>query len=312
MIKHTEYSAGVNAMDIEVYFPNMTSTLQISGCGFGVKPPGWSYPMHHHHLFELLYCFSGEATQVMKSYELTLHTGDWIIVKSGARHRTDNRSGSPYSFFNIHFDVDDPELRRRLSGADCGYLSRSEAENTGLPGYMKQIERIMTAGLVGEQDHGSGMLALQHLDPLHKIELQACILLIVKEIAEQSAALTQAPIKERPPAASSLETDIAHAVEERLQRMASPDSEDSIAHIAKEMHMSRSQCTKIFTKVYGVSPRRYVSLLIVNQAKHLLVTTSLSIEDISIRLGFRSLSHFSRQFRRWTGTSPLQYRPKHE
>ncbi|MEF3307696.1 AraC family transcriptional regulator [Paenibacillus sp. GYB004] len=299
-------------MDIEVYFPNMTSTLQISGCGFGVKPPGWSYPMHHHHLFELLYCFSGEATQVMNNYELTLHSGDWIIVKSGARHQTDNRSDSPYSFFNIHFDVDDPELRRRLGGVDCGYLSSSEAETTGLPGYMKRIERIMTAGLVGERDHPAGMLALQQLDPLLKIELQACILLIVKEIAEQSASLTPTAIQKRPSAASSLETDIAHAVEERLQRMASPESEDSIAQIAKEMHMSRSQCTKIFTKVYGVSPRRYVSLLIANQAKHLLVTTSLSIEDISIRLGFRSLSHFSRQFRRWTGTSPLQYRPKHE
>lgn len=299
-------------MDIEVYFPNMTSTLQISGCGFGVKPPGWSYPMHHHHLFELLYCFGGEATQVMNGYELTLRPGDWLIVKSGARHRTDNRSDSPYSFFNIHFDVDDPELRRRLSGADCGYLACSKAEETELPGYMKRIERIMTAGLAVEQDNLSGMLALQRLDPLHKIELQACILLIVKEIAEQSAAMTPVPMKGRPPAASSLETDIAHAVEERLQRMASADSEDSITQIAKEMHMSRSQCTKIFTKVYGVSPRRYVSLLIVNQAKHLLVTTSLSIEDISVRLGFRSLSHFSRQFRRWTGTSPMQYRPKQE
>ncbi|TMV44621.1 helix-turn-helix domain-containing protein [Paenibacillus mesophilus] len=299
-------------MDIQVYFPNMTSTLQITGCGFNVKPPGWSYPNHHHHLFELMYSFSGEALQHVNRGTVRLETGDWLLIKSGVKHRTDNRSDSPYAFFNIHFDVDDPELRKKLSAADYGLLPRANAERTQLPGLMRQIERILTDSLTMEPRDATEAIPPGRIGPGPRIELQAYVLLIIKEIADNSPVFRVTPDHESFPVSSSMETDIAHAVEERLVRMAHSPAEHSIAEIAGQLHISRSQCTKTFTKVYGVSPRRYVSQLIESRAKFLLVTTSMSIEDIALELGFRSLSHFSRQFRRWTGLSPLQYRPKHE
>ncbi|PYI51789.1 helix-turn-helix domain-containing protein [Paenibacillus flagellatus] len=303
-------------MDIEMYFPNMTSTLQLTGCGFGVKPPGWSYPTHHHHLFELLYCYGGEAEQHVNGRAFPLREGDWLRIKSGVRHRTDNRSETPYSFFNIHFDVDDPELRKRLSGSDYGLLTRAEAERTGLPVYIRRIETILTEGLVDTPGGMREKIALTRLSPGRRLELQAYVLLLIGEIADSAGAeplaASVSPEADRKTGFTAFETDIAHAVEERLQRMASSGADDSIARIADELHISRSQCTKIFTKVYGVSPRRYVSRLIETRAKHLLVTTGRTVEDISLELGFRSLSHFSRQFRRWTGLSPLQYRPKRQ
>lgn len=299
-------------MDIQVYFPNMTSTLQITGCGFNVKPPGWSYPNHHHHLFELMCGFGGEANQYANRSMVRLQAGDWLLIKAGVKHRTDNRSDSPYAFFNIHFDVDDPELRKRLSAADYGLLPRADAERTQLPGLMRQIERILTDSLTTEPRDAAEPVSLGRIGPGPRIELQAYVLLIIKEIADSPSIFRITTDHASLPVSSSLETDIAHAVEERLQRMARSPVDHSIADIAGQLHISRSQCTKTFTKVYGVSPRKYVSQLIESRAKFLLVTTSMSIEDIALELGFRSLSHFSRQFRRWTGLSPLQYRPKHE
>ncbi|RKN86970.1 AraC family transcriptional regulator [Paenibacillus ginsengarvi] len=301
-------------MDMELYFPNMTSTLQISGCGFGVKPPGWSYPNHHHHLFELLYCFGGEAVHYTNGMATPLREGDWIWIKSGVKHRMENASDAPYSFFNVHFDIDDPELRKTLSARDYGLLTGSEAKRTKLPGYMERIEQLMSDGMTKEPQQHSGKLPPLRLGPATKIELQACILLLIHQITGYVAEREPLPAQHMQPvsAASALETDIAHAVEERLQQMALAPAEQTITQIADQLHISRSQCTKTFTKVYGVSPRRYVSRLIENRAKLLLVTTSMSVEDISLELGFRSLSHFSRQFRRWTGVSPMQYRPKRE
>lgn len=299
-------------MEIEVYFPNMTSTLQITGCGFNVKPPGWSYPMHHHHLFELAYGFSGEAHQHVNGHTVCVREGDWLLVKSGVKHGTDNRSDSPYAFFNIHFDVDDPGLRKRLSAADYGLLPRADAEKTRLPFHMKHIERILTESLMSSPPGTANPIPLNRIGPGPKIELQAYVLLIVKEMADSTVIRSSLENNAALPVISTPETDLAHAVEERLQLMALSPAEETIAGIARQLHISRSQCTKTFTKVYGVSPRRYVSRLIAGRAKFLLVTTSMSIEDIALELGFRSLSHFSRQFRRWTGVSPLQYRPKHE
>jgi AraC-like DNA-binding protein len=75
--------------------------------------------------------------------------------------------------------------------------------------------------------------------------------------------------------------------------------------------MSRNRCTKIFTQVYGISPRQYVSELKLKQAKELLVLTDVTVEEIARRLGFSSVHHFSRQFHRWTGKPPSHFRPKH-
>lgn len=87
--------------------------------------------------------------------------------------------------------------------------------------------------------------------------------------------------------------------------------EATVAGVAKEMNLSRSQCSKLFSKVYGLSPRQYVSQQKLKLAKELLVTTHLPMTDIAEKLGFQSASHFSRQFRRWTGQSPSEFKPRH-
>ncbi|MNC59455.1 DNA-binding transcriptional regulator AraC [compost metagenome] len=57
-----------------------------------------------------------------------------------------------------------------------------------------------------------------------------------------------------------------------------------------------------------MSPRQYLSDLIIRHAKLLLLDNSLSVEAIAHRLGYRDVSHFSKQFKRWTGLPPMGYR----
>ncbi len=52
----------------------------------------------------------------------------------------------------------------------------------------------------------------------------------------------------------------------------------------------------------------YLSIVQIRKAKELIIHTPMTIEEIAIELGFASLSHFSRQFKRWTGFNPQQFR----
>jgi len=61
------------------------------------------------------------------------------------------------------------------------------------------------------------------------------------------------------------------------------------------------------TKNY-MRPRKYLSELKLHEAKVLIQQAHLSLTDIAERLGYSHLSHFSRQFKRWTGISPMEYR----
>ena len=70
-------------MDTAFRFPNIIHTLQVTGCHFDSQPPGWSYPRHHHHLFELLYCLEGEVLQEIHRESFTSRQGEWLLIKSG-------------------------------------------------------------------------------------------------------------------------------------------------------------------------------------------------------------------------------------
>lgn len=37
----------------------------------------------------------------------------------------------------------------------------------------------------------------------------------------------------------------------------------------------------------------------------------LSVEDVSRRLGYKDIAHFSRQFKRWTGEPPGKFRGRY-
>jgi AraC family transcriptional regulator len=295
-------------------FPNMIQTLQVVGCHFGLQSPGWAYPRHHHHLFELLYCSEGEVMHELNRQSITMFAGDWLLIKSGVRHQSANQSTVHYGYFNVHFDLDDTEIRSLLAATPYQLIRQKEASTSKLRSYVGELEAVVARNRLLEQDAEQAESSQLLFED--KLLLQSYTLLIIHDVlallrAQQSAVVktTRESTTATNRDASLFSTDVAHAIEEKLSL--GLGEEASVAGIAKELNMSRSQCSKLFSKVYGLSPRQYVSQLKLKQAKELLVTTHLSMNLIADKLGFQSASHFSRQFRRWTGQSPSEFRPKH-
>ena len=82
----------------------------------------------------------------------------------------------------------------------------------------------------------------------------------------------------------------------------------SVSYYAEKMNLSASHFAHIFKKSIGISPIQYRNILRINNAKTLLLTTNLSIEDIAFELGYNSVSIFSKHFKKATHISPLNYR----
>ena len=82
----------------------------------------------------------------------------------------------------------------------------------------------------------------------------------------------------------------------------------SLEGIASEINMSYSWFRKIFKEYTGFSPASYIQEMKLQRAKHLLVSSDLSIKEIAYNLNFDSISYFSSTFRKKTGYTPLQYR----
>jgi AraC family transcriptional regulator len=296
-------------------FPNIINTLQVTGCHFGLKPPGWHYPRHHHHLFELLYCVEGEVAHEMNRDAITMQAGDWLLIKSGVRHQSSNTAKSDYGFFNVHFDLDDPEIRSLLSATPYRLIRHKEAERSKLRYYVSELEEVMQRNRTKQPEAEATAAESSPLRFEDKLLLQSYTLLIIHDVLQlvrehkHGSIRGQAIAAEKEKDPSLFTADIAHMIEEKLSLGLCEEA--TVAGVATEMNLSRSQCSKLFSKVYGLSPRQYVSQQKLKLAKELLVTTHLPMTDIAEKLGFHSASHFSRQFRRWTGQSPSEFKPRH-
>lgn len=77
---------------------------------------------------------------------------------------------------------------------------------------------------------------------------------------------------------------------------------------ASQMCLSPKYLSNVLKQTLNLSPNKCIDEALVRQAKSLLSSTSLSVQEISDRLGFQNQSHFGTFFRRQTGCSPSDFR----
>ncbi|MDE6389345.1 MAG: AraC family transcriptional regulator [Lachnospiraceae bacterium] len=81
-----------------------------------------------------------------------------------------------------------------------------------------------------------------------------------------------------------------------------------IADLAGEVNLNEQYFCRLFKKAIGLTPMEYINEYRIKQTRRLLEETNLSVTDICLECGFHNLGNFLREFRRHTGTTPLQYR----
>lgn len=82
----------------------------------------------------------------------------------------------------------------------------------------------------------------------------------------------------------------------------------SLGQVAKAVNVSTFYFCKMFKKITGLNFTDYVSRVRVERAKNLLLNPNLRVSEIAYEVGFQSLTHFNRVFKKILGQSPTQYR----
>lgn len=82
----------------------------------------------------------------------------------------------------------------------------------------------------------------------------------------------------------------------------------TVDELARTAMYSKFHFSRMFRHVTGVSPGRFLSAVRFQEAKRLLASTSLSVAEISNRVGYSSLGTFSTRFKSSVGVTPTEYR----
>ncbi|MBR3630068.1 MAG: helix-turn-helix domain-containing protein [Oscillospiraceae bacterium] len=87
-----------------------------------------------------------------------------------------------------------------------------------------------------------------------------------------------------------------------------PQNEWDAMEACRKLHLSYGHFRATYKELFGISFHQDLIRCRISLAKHLLLTTSLSLQNIAYRCGYEDDKYFLRQFRKLTGMTPNQYR----
>lgn len=96
---------------------------------------------------------------------------------------------------------------------------------------------------------------------------------------------------------------IHHAKEVLLQHIFEPIT---IRELSKKVAINECYLKKGFKEVYGTTIFEFYQNQRMEHAKYLLYEKGLSVTDVSVMLGYSSISHFSTAFKKHTGIKPCE------
>lgn len=84
--------------------------------------------------------------------------------------------------------------------------------------------------------------------------------------------------------------------------------EISLSVLAEEFHLSAQYISQLFKNEIGVNFPTYLTHIRIENAKKLLLATSLSIAEVSEQSGYGDYRVFTKVFKKSEGVTPSQYR----
>ncbi|RRJ67598.1 AraC family transcriptional regulator [Paenibacillus oralis] len=319
----------------EFMLPDMDSTFRLFAAHLRTVTNEWSYPRHSHPLFEVNLLLAGSQEMIVNGQRYVQKPGDLLLLRPEDVHESRAAGTGRMTYYCLHFNVDDRVLRE--------VLCRGEAVLYAADSPLAQKIRPSLDRLIALTSSGAGVKLADKMRTLSALfELFAGLSDSLAEsggagasgsrthrvAAEIAAGLTrcvEAPDAWSRPAGAEAAGG-GHAGHGEGGEAGSGDGDggsgrdagadgdearETVAAVTAGLGYSASSCNRIFRSVYGMSPRQYLSALKLKKAKLLLMEPELSVEDVSQRLGYKDIAHFSRQFKRWTGEPPGKFRGRY-
>lgn len=139
------------------------------------------------------------------------------------------------------------------------------------------------------------------LKPVNSKELHQTLNKIEMEILADNKDMIQA-VQEN----TYSPEEIVTLVKEYVQKHYASDI--TLNAISQNLGFSSSYLTKIFNKVMGITPSKFIRDYRMNIAKQLLNEPGSSVNAVSSAIGYSDPFHFSKSFKQTFGISPSEYK----
>ncbi len=242
---------------------------------------------HNHKEFEVLYVLDGEAVCYIDSIEYKIKKGDMIIIAPYLIHRLLIIAASDFVHRCMCFDLDVIHDKALCESLEAGiilpmpFISRKESFSETLGNYIVKAHSAAT-----EKAHGWELSVIGNLSLFFSCLLEHGLFERKRNTSKHNDFCCK----------------VMNYIDENYTRSITS------ADAAASLFMNNSYFCRKFKDSFGFCFQKYLEMYRIEKAKLLLISTDMSVSDISVSTGFASFSYFSKTFKTYFSRTPTQYR----
>ena len=257
--------------------------------------PNREFLHHYHDCYELYYLYSGERYYFIQDKTYHVTSGSFVLISPNEIHRTGNLGNFGYDRMLIHFSRELLEEYLTVDSSVNPY--KNLEEEVHLISLDSQQQSFVEALLhTMEQEY-----AANHYRENAYIRLTLLQLLLFLNNCKPNrhdAALPEINNTQK------LMFEILGYINNHYFESITLET------ISEKYFLSPYYFSRTFKEVTGFHFTEYLNNVRIKEAKKLLLSSGLAVNEIAAATGFNSNTHFGRVFKQITGCSPSAYKKK--
>lgn len=247
---------------------------------------------HYHGTYEVFYLVSGERNYFIKEKLYPIQAGDLVFINKFDVHKTSGLGNPEHERIVINFS--DTFVSGIHPQQPSGLLGLFKLDRPLLRLTAAEQEAVLSIFHKMEQEIVDQAPSYEHLLRMLLTEL----LIRAGRILDSSPAPAQVsnnPLHQKI-------TDIVKFIHTHYP------SKITLEALSAAFYISPYYLSRIFKEITGFTIINYVNLTRIREAQRLLNDTDMKIVDIAEEVGFESLTHFDRTFKKIMGMTASKYR----
>lgn len=256
--------------------------------------------MHQHDFFELQICMEGEFMQQINSKRLQMHSGDFCLIPPLVSHMVDVQNYSivlslliPKKHFKNIF-LSQLHGNNVLSQIFMGNIYYNNVNDYAIfhtncdPEIMNIVLDICKESLEKK--------------PYYVYMMDTLLLLLLGTLIRNYESSCELPRFHKKQ--DGINYGILQYIEINYRHI-------TLKELADKFHYTPQRMSALLKELTGFSFNGYILEKKMMAAADYLLNTNLKIKDISIACGYQNQEHFIRTFKKYYGTTPVNYRNNH-
>jgi len=259
--------------------------------GFGHQHSSGEFSTQGYRLigdYEILFYAEGEGTVTVGEKTYTCRKGDFVFIPPFVKHSISTAGENAHDNYWIHFDMSPLSSSRK-------FISLFTPQNEYLIS-IKNYDKLLSVYMNLEEEYNKEE---QGFTAFFRSSIIQILVYVLKNVDIDPSFLDRDAV---PAHLRRFADRVIEYINDNISEIG------SVRSLCTKFNISRTYLNNIFLETVGLPPSKMIQYLKLRNAENLLLTTSMSVNEISDALGYSSPSYFSNVFKKNYGCPPEKYR----